>query len=163
MAFLIDDIFHAIAQKKRANESARAAKETERRQQAYWGAKETQRGARVGGANRFLQGFHGTTGQYGTGSYTPATNQGYALDPETLAAIQKPLPYAGPSAVDVSKGSGWELGGDIAQSLGNALMMAYSGGFGGLGGRGVGSGRIVPAQPPDVIPGTSYNFNQLFP
>jgi hypothetical protein len=163
--FIIDDIFKSIANKKRAKEATRAGMETEKRQREFQAASEAQRGARLGGANRFLQGFKASSGQYGTGGYTPATHQGYALDPETMAAIQKPLPYAGPAVADQSKGAGWDMLGDIFKGAGQGLLTAYMGGaFGGKGGEMAGPATSdIQTGFGDFIPSTGYNFNKLLP
>lgn len=135
--FLLDDIFKAIGARKQAKEQARAAKETEARQRAYQGASEARRGVSLGAMNRILSGFRGASGGYGSPTYTPASVPSYGLSSEELAGLSKPLPFAGASPVDVSKGAGWNMLGDIAGGAGNALLTAYTGGA--FGKRGAGT------------------------
>jgi len=133
----VGGILGGIGRHRQAAATARAIRKAEGSQMKAHGAREAQRAARAGGANRFLQAIRLARGQYGApgyqGSELPST--GYALDPETLAAIQKGIPFArdprlaaaevGPSFLSTFGGIMSDVGSD---------MMSVPGMGGGMGG-----------------------------
>src|SRR5262245_56842584 len=132
MAFLIDDIFKAIGKKKQLKGQVEEEKKYNELQGKRFGEDEANRAARLGGINKFLSAYSGPGGSSGV------SMPGYAIDPETMAQLQKARTFvpAGPNTT--TKGAGWQMAGDIAKGFGDSVMNAYKvySGLGGLSGGG---------------------------
>jgi hypothetical protein len=138
MMFIIDDILKGIGKRKQAQEQNRANQANLAARKAQWGAGEKRRGVKLDAIQAFLSGLKGA-GTLGAGA------PDYSFGAEQLAGMKEALPYAEAAVPDVSKGSGWQMAGDIFTGVGTGLANAYMGGlFGGGGAAGAGSAGMAP-------------------
>jgi len=129
--FLIDDVFNAIANHKKAN-AAKAAWEDQQRYNKEKAEADTQtRNLRYEGISNLLgnvQPFLHTT-NYSRGGNVSGAAPNYTMDPALLAkkeAVKIPVAPVGP---DPSQGADWAGAGQVVKGLGDLAMDYFMGGF----------------------------------